>query len=124
MAGLGTACGEEAEDSFGTFERAFGLKLAAGLSKVVNTKDKTCGEDKCSVTMLVLLQGIWHASPYFMIHILLASKPVSSASTHVCARNTAASRHASLIGDSCSFCPCCSVRAEMNTGLVAKITAK
>ena len=55
MAGLGTACGEEAEDSFGTFERAFGLKLAAGLSKVVNTKDKTCGEDKCSIISLVIL---------------------------------------------------------------------
>lgn len=124
MAGLGTACGEEAQDSFGTFECAFGVKFAARFSKIVNTKHKACGEDKCSVKELVLFQGVWCASTYFMIHILLASKPVSSASTHVCARNTAASRHASLIGDSCSFCPCCNVRAEMKTGRVARITAK
>jgi hypothetical protein len=55
MAGLGTACGEEAEDSFGTLKSAFGLELAAGLSEVLHTKHKTCGEDKCSVVALALL---------------------------------------------------------------------
>jgi len=100
MARLGTARGEEAENSFGTLESALSLKLGAGLSKVVNTKYEACGEDKCSAISLVLLQSIWDATAYFIMHMLLASKPVSSASTHVCARNTAASRHASLIGDS------------------------
>lgn len=55
MAGLRTACCKEAQDSFGSFECTLGLKLAAGLSKVVNTKDKTCGEDKCSIISLVIL---------------------------------------------------------------------
>lgn len=55
MTSLGTACGKEAQDSFGTFECAFCLKFAAGLSKVVDTKHKACGEDKCSAISLVLL---------------------------------------------------------------------
>ena len=55
MAGLGTACCEETEDSLGTFECAFGFELAAGLSEILHTKHKTCGEDECSVALLVLL---------------------------------------------------------------------
>jgi hypothetical protein len=56
MAGLGTACGEEAKHPFGTFKSAFSREVDAGLSEVFDTKHKACSEDECSVTPSVWLR--------------------------------------------------------------------
>lgn len=124
MACLRTAGREESKDLFGALKGTLDFVVDTGFGESLESKYETCCKHESPEVELALCPLKRELVSYFMMHMLLSSRPASRASTQVCARNVAASRHASAIGDCWSFCFCCNVSVEINTGRVASITAK